>query len=179
MRCMFRDELLRVSLNSRINCCLAPGDLIEWWPVGHRKGAGLKRPPVRGRPRGLSHVTKLILIALAGAAGTLARYFLGGVVQRAYGGTFPWGTVAVNMAGCFLFGLVWSLAEERLVISGETRAVVLIGFMGAFTTFSTFIFESGTLLRDSQYALMFGNLALQNTTGLVFLFAGLAAGRTL
>jgi len=122
---------------------------------------------------------KLVLIALAGAAGTLARYFLRGLVQRLYGGAFPWGTFAVNISGTFLFGFVWSLAEERLVISGEARAVVLVGFMGAFTTFSTFMFETGELLRDSQFALAFGNIALQNVVGIIFLILGLAAGRLL
>lgn len=122
---------------------------------------------------------KIFLIALLGAFGTLARYYLGGYVQRAAGGAFPWGTFAVNMAGSFLFGLVWTLAEDRLVISGETRAVVLIGFMGAFTTFSTYMFETGALIRDAEWALAFGNIALQSLCGLAFLFLGLAAGRLL
>lgn len=122
---------------------------------------------------------KLILIAVAGAIGTLARYFLGGLVQRLYGGAFPWGTFAVNMSGTFLFGLVWALAEERLVISGEARAIILVGFMGAFTTFSTFMFETGELLRDSEFALAIGNIAMQNILGIVFLILGLAAGRLL
>lgn len=120
---------------------------------------------------------KLILLAAAGAAGTLARYFLGGLVQRLYGGAFPWGTFAVNMTGTFLFGLVWSLAEDRLVISGQARAVILVGFMGAFTTFSSLMFETGELMRDSQWALAFGNLVLQNIVGILFLFLGLMLGR--
>ncbi|CAG1064595.1 Putative fluoride ion transporter CrcB [uncultured bacterium] len=120
---------------------------------------------------------KLILLAAAGAAGTLARYFLGGLVQRLYGGSFPWGTFAVNMTGTFLFGLVWSLAEDRLVISGQARAVILVGFMGAFTTFSSLMFETGELMRDSQWALAFGNLALQNIVGILFLFLGFMLGR--
>lgn len=120
---------------------------------------------------------KILLIAFAGALGTLARYFLGSYVQRASGGTFPWGTFAANMAGCFLFGLVWSLAEERLLVSGEARAIILVGFMGAFTTFSTFIFETQALMRDAEWALVVGNLALQNVCGLLFLFLGLATSR--
>lgn len=121
--------------------------------------------------------TKLLLLALAGAIGTLARYFLGGAVQRLSGGAFPWGTFAVNMTGTLLFGFVWSLAEDRLVISGEARAIILVGFMGAFTTFSSFMFETGELMRDSQWALAFGNIALQNLTGVLFLFIGFAIGR--
>src|SRR3990170_6164256 len=119
---------------------------------------------------------KILLIAIFGALGTVARYYLGGYVQNAAGGAFPWGTFAVNMAGCFLFGLIWTLAEERLVISGEARAVALIGFMGAFTTFSTFTFETGALLRDASFALALGNVALQNVCGLLILFLGLAIG---
>ena len=121
--------------------------------------------------------TKLLLLASAGAFGTLARYFLGGAVQRLSGGAFPWGTFAVNMTGTLLFGLVWSLAEDRPVISPEARTIILVGFMGAFTTFSSFMFETGELMRDSQWALAFGNIALQNLTGILFLFIGFAIGR--
>lgn len=120
---------------------------------------------------------KIALIAFAGAIGTLSRYFLGGAVQRLYGGSFPIGTFVVNMTGTFLFGLIWSVAEDRLVISSEARAIMLTGFMGAFTTFSSFMFETGELMRDSQWALALGNIALQNITGIIFLFIGLALGR--
>ena len=80
---------------------------------------------------------EILWIALAGALGTLARYGLGGAVQTVLGQNFPWGTLVVNAIGCLLFGLVWTLAEERLLISGHLRFIVLVGFMGAFTTFST------------------------------------------
>jgi CrcB protein len=69
------------------------------------------------------------------------------------------------------------MAEERLVISGETRAIVLTGFIGAFTTFSTFAFETGQLLRDAQWWSAVANLAAQNALGVVFLFLGFAVGR--
>lgn len=124
-------------------------------------------------------MTKILLLAAGGAAGTIMRYWLGGVVQRLAGGVFPWGTFAVNMTGTFLFGLVWSVAEERLVLSPGMRVLVLTGFMGAFTTFSTFMFETGSLARDSQYIYAAGNLLLQNSVGIVFLFLGLVAGRLL
>lgn len=120
---------------------------------------------------------KILLIALAGGIGSLARYWLSGLVQRASGGEFPWGTFAVNMAGCLLFGVVWSVAEERMLISPEARSVALVGFMGAFTTYSTYTFETTQLLRDSEWALAIGNIALQNITGVVFLLLGLAIGR--
>ncbi len=122
---------------------------------------------------------KLAWIALAGAAGTLCRFGLAGLVQRGLGAGFPWGTAVVNILGCFLFGLVWVLAENRLVISGETRLIVLVGFMGAFTTFSTFAFETGQLLRDSEYLLAAGNVLLQNGVGISAMLAGLLVGRWL
>jgi len=122
-------------------------------------------------------VQKIIWIALAGSLGTLARYWLSGFVQQHTGANFPWGTFAVNMIGSFLFGVVWAMAEERLVISTETRVIILSGFMGAFTTFSTFVFETGRFLRDSQGLLAFGNVALQVVVGLVGMFIGLAVGR--
>lgn len=122
-------------------------------------------------------MTKILWIAVGGAAGTLMRYFLGGLVQRVAGGSFPWGTFAVNMAGCFLFGLVWALIEERSLLAPSVRFVALVGFMGAFTTFSTFMFETGALVRESQWMLAFANIALQNVVGMVFLFLGLFAGR--
>jgi CrcB protein len=100
-------------------------------------------------------------------------------VQRLHDSGFPWGTLAVNTLGCFLFGVVWSLAEERLVISGETRLVVLIGFMGAFTTFSTYAFETGAMLRDAEWWLAAGNVLSQNLLGIAGFFLGGALGRSL
>lgn len=122
---------------------------------------------------------KILWLALAGALGTLARYGLGGFVQRNASLSFPWGTMVVNLSGCFLFGLVWSLAERRVAISGEIRTILLIGFMGAFTTFSTFMFETGEFLRDGEWMWAATNLLGQNVLGIVFLFIGLALGRLL
>jgi CrcB protein len=122
-------------------------------------------------------VPQWILIGLAGAAGALTRYTLAGFVQQIMGSGFPWGTAAVNVLGSFLFGVVWSLADERLAISPEARTIILTGFMGAFTTFSTFMFETSNLLRDSQWLLAAGNIIGQIALGLIGLFLGLAVGR--
>ena len=122
---------------------------------------------------------ELAWIAVAGAVGTVSRYGLSGLVQRATGAAFPWGTLVVNALGCFLFGLVWVLAEDRLVISGQTRIVVLVGFMGAFTTFSTFAYETSALITDAQWYAAAGNLIAQNVLGIVCVFLGLALGRVL
>ena len=122
---------------------------------------------------------RVLLLSAAGAAGTLARYWLSGAVQRFTSATFPWGTLAVNASGCFLFGLVWSLAEERLLISGQTRLILLIGFMGAFTTFSTYMFETRQMLAGSEWMLASANFVMENVAGLVLLILGTVLGRAL
>jgi len=122
---------------------------------------------------------KLLLIALAGAAGTLCRYWLSGAVYDALGRDFPWGTWAVNILGSFLFGLVWVLSEERGLLSPQARVLILTGFMGAFTTFSTFIFESGELLRDAQWLRLALNIGGQNAVGFAGLILGSSLGRFL
>jgi len=122
-------------------------------------------------------IEKLLLIALAGAAGTLARYGLAGLVQRLAGPDFPWGTFAVNILGAFLFGLAWRLAMERGLIGPEARVVILTGFMGAFTTFSTWVFESGELARETEWLAAAANLAGQPIAGVAALFLGFAAAR--
>lgn len=120
---------------------------------------------------------KLLLIGAAGAFGALARYGLGGLVQRYSGVTFPWGTFVVNMLGSFLFGFVWSMVEQRLVVSVETRVIILSGFLGAFTTFSSFMFETSSLIGEAQWGLATINIVAQITLGLMAMFLGLAAGR--
>ena len=120
---------------------------------------------------------KILYIALAGAAGTLARYWLGGLVQRNVTTDFPFGTAAVNIIGCLLFGLIWAFAENRFSISGQMRTIIFIGFFGGFTTFSSFAFETAQMFDDSQWLWASGNLILQNVLGLVGMIAGLAIGK--
>jgi len=115
---------------------------------------------------------KLIYLALAGALGTLARYGLAGFVHRLNGVSFPWGTVTVNILGCFVAGFVWGLLENRWVLPPHLRTAVMVGFFGAFTTFSTFILETTELMRSSEWLLAMGNLLLQNGAGLIALIVG-------
>ena len=119
---------------------------------------------------------QLVLLALAGAAGTLARFGLQGLVQLAAGASFPWGTFVVNIVGCLAFGVVWGLAQ-RQAISAEARTIILVGFMGAFTTFSSFIFESSAMLEQREYLYMAANLVGQNVIGIAAFLLGLAAGK--
>jgi fluoride exporter len=120
---------------------------------------------------------KILALAVAGGLGSLSRYGLSGVVQRAFGAEFPWGTFVVNMTGCFVFGVVWAFCQDRLSVSPEVRTVVLVGFMGAFTTFSSYIFETNELLRESLWLKAVGNVLGQNIAGVVCLLIGMAIGR--
>ncbi|GAB4325091.1 MAG: fluoride efflux transporter CrcB [Candidatus Sumerlaeia bacterium] len=122
-------------------------------------------------------IQKLGWLALAGALGTLARYGLAGAIHRLDGASFPWGTAAVNLTGCFLAGLLWALFESRWVVSGEVRTLVLVGFMGAFTTFSTLILETGQMLSSGEWLHAAANLAVHNGLGLIALIVGLTLGR--
>jgi CrcB protein len=121
-------------------------------------------------------IEKLLLLALAGGFGALARYGLAGLVQRWGGVEFPWGTLVVNVAGCFLFGVVWAIAAERMAISPELRVIVLTGFLGSFTTFATFMSETYQLLASSEWLPALGNLALTNIVGLGVFLLGLTVG---
>jgi CrcB protein len=115
---------------------------------------------------------KIILIGLGGLIGTLCRYWLAGLVARQYGETFPWGTLVVNVVGCFLAGALFYLMEERFLVSPTQRSVVLIGLLGGFTTFSSFGLQTFTLLRDGEFALAALNVTLSNLLGLLMLWAG-------
>jgi fluoride exporter len=114
---------------------------------------------------------------VAGGIGTLARFTLGMAVSRWLGGNYPWATASVNLLGCLLFGFFWTLAEQRQLIGPETKLVVLVGFMGGFTTFSSYAFETAEMLSYSQWGHALGNIALQNGMGIAAVFAGFILGR--
>jgi CrcB protein len=122
-------------------------------------------------------MTKVLMLAVAGCCGTLARYWISGAVYDILGRDFPWGTAAVNLLGCMLFGLIWVLADERQLLRPEFRMAILVGFMGAFTTFSSLIFETGELARGAQWAAAALNLVGQTVLGFVAFAAGAALGR--
>ncbi len=121
---------------------------------------------------------KILCIAAGGAAGALARYAVGGKVQGWSSSTFPWGTMAVNLTGCLLIGLLAGLFERAATLP-EVRALVLIGFLGAYTTFSTFSLESMNLLRDREYGWLAVNVLVSNVGGLALAAAGLMLARGL
>ena len=94
---------------------------------------------------------KIFLIALFGAIGTLARYGLQGVVQLRMGSLFPYGTLLINLSGCFLLGLMGQLMLNRVLVSSEMRMAIAVGFFGGYTTFSSFGWETAKMLEDGEW----------------------------
>ena len=121
----------------------------------------------------------ILYVALGGAAGAVARYAVDAWVSEWTGGEFPWGTFAVNVSGSFLLGLLFALAVERDILPAGTRAPVMIGFIGAYTTFSTLMLESWRLWEDGAMPLALANLAGSSVLGIVAVLVGLTAGRAL
>jgi len=122
---------------------------------------------------------KTIFIAVAGLVGTLFRYWLSGVVARQYGETFPWGTMVVNLVGCFLAGVVFYLADERFLLSPTLRTIILIGFLGGLTTFSSYGLQTFTLLRDGELGIATLNVVASNVLGLLMVWTGYVVCRAL
>lgn len=120
---------------------------------------------------------KVVYLALAGALGTLSRYWLSGVVHRLVSTSFPVGTAVVNVLGCLLFGLLWAVMELRLNLPAQVKLVIFLGFFGAFTTFSTFAFETAQLMDESEWLWAAGNLIVHNGLGLLAMMTGLSIGK--
>jgi CrcB protein len=128
-------------------------------------------------PRMQSHFAPSALVAVAagGAVGSVARYVLGALIQRV-GPGFPFGTLAVNVTGSFLLGVLmtWLVARSA---SPELRLLLTIGLCGGYTTFSTFAFESALLMQDGRFFRATLYVALSVTLTITAMFAGFAAGR--
>lgn len=123
-------------------------------------------------------MAQLLWIALAGAAGTLARYGVHRGAVAVLGAAFPWGTLAVNGLGCLVFGYVWSRAQEQGTIPLEVATPLMIGFLGAFTTFSTFAFETTVLLRQSAWGAAAANMLMNQVLGFGLFALGLYLARS-
>jgi CrcB protein len=117
-------------------------------------------------------VLKILLVGLAGLAGTLCRYWLSGAVARRYGEAFPAGTLAVNLLGCFVAGLLFHLMQERGAFSETARVAVFVGLLGGFTTFSSYGLQTFELLRAGRAGLAALNVIASNLLGVLMVFAG-------
>jgi len=119
----------------------------------------------------------IVGIGVAGAFGALSRYGLEGLVSDRFSGSFPLGTFVVNITGSFALGLLFVILTERTAIDPVIRTSLTIGFLGAYTIFSTFSFETVRLLEDGAYATAALNVVATIALGLVAVWAGMAVGR--
>ena len=117
-------------------------------------------------------MTKLLFIALGGAAGSVARYLLAVQGQRLSQSIFPVGTLTVNVLGCLLIGLLGTLFAGPVIVREEYRFALLVGFLGGFTTFSTFGFETFSLVSDREWWLASLNVLGSNVLGLAAVWVG-------
>jgi len=120
---------------------------------------------------------RLLLICLGGAVGTGARYLIGGLVARWLGSEFPYGTFFINVLGSFLIGFVQQVGLTTLAIPETTRLVLTIGVMGGFTTYSSFSYETISLIENGSWLGAAANVVLTTGLCLVVCVLGLALGR--
>ena len=119
---------------------------------------------------------RLLLIAVFGAAGTLARYGLQGLMQVRVGSTFPWGTLFINLTGCFFLGLIGQMMLSRMMVSSELRVAIAVGFFGGYTTFSSFGWEAAKMLEAGEWLRSMSYVAASVVLGLLLSFAGIRLG---
>jgi CrcB protein len=122
-------------------------------------------------------VERVLLIALGGAIGTVARYLTSLLALRWFGPEFPYGTLIVNLSGAFLIGLVQELGAEAAVVSDNTRLFLTTGMMGGLTTYSTFSYETVRLMEANAWAQAWLNVVLTTAICLGLCFLGIVVGR--
>jgi fluoride exporter len=121
----------------------------------------------------------LVLVGIGGFAGAVTRRLVDLWVSDRTGGAFPFGTLVVNLTGSFLLGLLFAWAIERDVLPREVRGPLMIGFLGAYTTFSTWMLESWRLVEDGAWQIAALNLVGAVVLGMIAVVGGLAVGRLL
>lgn len=113
-----------------------------------------------------------LIIGLGGFLGAVARYSISLWIGQRWGRAFPLGTFFINISGSFLIALVMSLSTERLMINPQWRLFLAVGFLGAYTTFSTFELETGNLIRDGEWMIAGVNVILSVAAGFIALKTG-------
>jgi CrcB protein len=118
-------------------------------------------------------------VAIAGALGALARYGLGGFIANRFPSTFPWETFVINISGSFIIGLLFVIFTERLMPHPALRTSLMVGFVGAYTTFSTFSLETIRLIQDGAVGLAAANVFASVAAGLLAVYLGIVIARAI
>ena len=118
---------------------------------------------------------KLLVVGVGGFVGAVVRYGLSGLVHRHYDGSFPLGTLVVNVLGCLVIGALMTLVEDRQFFSPHTRLLLMIGLLGSMTTFSTLGYETFELMRENNLRLAFWNMGANMVFGVLAVGLGRAA----
>lgn len=122
-------------------------------------------------------MTRIVLVMIGGSLGALSRYAVALLAVRLFGTRFPWGTVIVNGAGCFLIGLAFSWAERGFIMTPSMRLFFVTGYLGALTTFSTFALETVNAVRADDPLVAFPNFIANNVLGMALVLLGMWVGR--
>lgn len=120
---------------------------------------------------------QFILVFAGGGMGSVLRYATSLMAMRVMGSGFPWGTLLVNLAGCFLIGLAAGISERSPAIGPSGKLLLVTGFLGGFTTFSAFGLETMQAARSGEWAALLLNVVANNGLGLLLVFAGLTIAK--
>ena len=125
-------------------------------------------------------MVKILMVGMGGFAGSICRYIISDLSHRLFNDPFfPYGTITVNVMGCLLIGLLGGVSETGQIFTPEIRALILIGFLGGFTTFSTFGYEIFTVARDGQFVAALTNLMLHLILGFSSVWLGFSMSKLL
>jgi CrcB protein len=117
-------------------------------------------------------MNNFLIIGIGGFLGAVARYAIALWIGQKWGRSFPMGTFVINVSGSFLIGLLMVLFTERYLVNPQWRLLLVVGFLGAYTTFSTFEYETGSLLRDGEWMMAMLNVVGSVVAGFVALKMG-------
>jgi CrcB protein len=120
---------------------------------------------------------KILAVAVGGSIGATTRYLVSNWAAERFGAGFPYGTLIVNVVGCFIIGAFMTMTTERLIVSPYWRLLITVGFVGGLTTFSSFSYETFRLLEDTDLIMAFYNIALNVILGFLATWMGIGAAR--
>jgi CrcB protein len=124
-------------------------------------------------------MVNVLIIGIGGFLGAIVRYGVALWIGQRWGRNFPLGTFVINITGSFLIGLLMSLFTERFMVNPQWRLLLVVGFLGAYTTFSTFEYETGALLKDGEWLYASLNVILSVVVGFIALKLGEVIGKSI